>query len=133
MKTFNLGLIALFAAFTISSCSDDDSWKYGDKQKLANTAWHGTDYAYICGGPASKAEITISFAKGMFTLSGHETDDDIDTTYVLQGEYIYNHPHLTLKPADQEPIEAWIGLRGVTYIGGAYYSRLHELMKVEGK
>ncbi len=39
MKTFNLGLIALFAAFTISSCSDDDSWKYGDKQKLANTTW----------------------------------------------------------------------------------------------
>ena len=39
MKTFNLVLIALFAAFTISSCSDDDSWKYGDKQKLANTTW----------------------------------------------------------------------------------------------
>ena len=29
----------------------------------------------------------------------------------------------------QEPIEAWIGLRGVTYIGGAYDSRLHELMR----
>ena len=38
MKTFNLGLIALFAAFT-AACSDDDSWKYGDKQKLANTTW----------------------------------------------------------------------------------------------
>ena len=87
----------------------------------------------MCGGPPLTAEITISFSKGTFTLSGHETDDDIDTTYVLQGEYIYKHPHLTLKPADQEPIEAWIGLRGVTYIGGAYYSRLHELIKVEGK
>ena len=133
MKTFNLGLIALFAAFAISSCSDEDSWKYGDKQKLANTTWHGSDYAFMCGGPPLTAEITISFSKGTFTLSGHETDDDIDTTYVLQGEYIYKHPHLTLKPADQEPIEAWIGLRGVTYIGGAYYSRLHELIKVEGK
>ena len=119
--------------FLISSCSDDDSWKYGDKQKLANTTWHGSDYAFMCGGPPLTAEITISFSKGTFTLSGHETDDDIDTTYVLQGEYIYKHPHLTLKPADQEPIEAWIGLRGVTYIGGAYDSRLHELIKVEGK
>ena len=132
MKTFNLGLIALFAAFAISSCSDEDSWKYGDKQKLANTTWHGSDYAFMCGGPPLTAEITISFSKGTFTLSGHETDDE-DTTYVLQGEYIYKHPHLTLKPADQEPIEAWIGLRGVTYIGGAYDTRLHELMKVEGK
>ena len=119
--------------FLISSCSDDDSWKYGDKQKLANTTWHGSDFAFMCGGPPLTAEITISFSKGTFTLSGHETDDDIDTTYVLQGEYIYKHPHLTLKPADQEPIEAWIGLRGVTYIGGAYDSRLHELIKVEGK
>ena len=119
--------------FLISSCSDDDSWKYGDKQKLANTTWHGSDYAFMCGGPPLTAEITISFSKGTFTLSGHETDDDIDTTYVLQGEYIYKHPHLTLKPADQEPIEAWIGLRGVTYIGGAYDTRLHELIKVEGK
>ena len=119
--------------FLISSCSDDDSWKYGDKQKLAHTTWHGSDYAFMCGGPPLTAEITISFSKGTFTLSGHETDDDIDTTYVLQGEYIYKHPHLTLKPADQEPIEAWIGLRGVTYIGGAYDTRLHELIKVEGK
>ena len=64
------GLIALFAAFTISSCSDEDSWKYGDKQKLANTAWHGTDYAFMCGGPALTAELTVSLLRGRLRCLG---------------------------------------------------------------
>lgn len=115
-------LFYLFSFIALVSClnscsNNEDTWKYGEKQVLANTEWI---YIHEMDGSAPGIPFpteTLLFGEQKFTFiftnwKNDEKSQQIqEVTTTKLGCYEYKHPNLKLSFEDGTEIEAWISTK----------------------
>lgn len=111
MKTRHL-IYLLLSVCLLGACSNEDNiWKYGEKQVLANSEWVYT--AVVYGGSVPERIFNFNandeYTYSVINNSYNEGLQKLESSVIVtQGKYEYKHPKLKLIFEDGLEIEAWI-------------------------
>lgn len=102
----------LLSVCLLGACSNEDNiWKYGEKQVLANSEWVYT--AVVYGGSVPERIFNFNandeYTYSVINNSYNEGLQKLESSVIVtQGKYEYKHPKLKLIFEDGLEIEAWI-------------------------